>query len=383
MQSENETLLHRLGGENLLGWHHSNGESIESSEYLERYRRVLLSGLSRSRLIYLDTNYWIRLRDAELGRGKPEAIRLLQTLRAMVRSREVLCVSHLHSFLEIGKQEEDCLRVTASLLDEFAESVAISSPNDLLAWECSEFIRIKLGLNLQSNLCVWTKVGQIHTHKLPDKMPRPATQAGTNAVLKALIDTQWSVTFEEIFTYFNWETKSRLNADIDPQVLAQIEERKKEQYPKGLSREQIRRYEFSEVVSFRLRPIFTELISEWHRQHGFPDGLSAVLRQLGEVLTTAKNEFNDRTLGHFLPCVAIPTELYTLYETNHQKRTPLTNNDNFDWNHAAAALAYCDMFFTERHLAHQLRNELKADKQYGCEVFGNLDEVLKRLHDKR
>lgn len=122
--SVNEDLVHRVGGKNLVGWHHSHGRNIDAAEYLERYRRALLCGLSRTRLLYLDTNYWVRLRKAELGCGTLDAVRLLQTLRAMVRSREILCVSHFHSFLEIGKQEEASLRVTARLLDELTEARA-------------------------------------------------------------------------------------------------------------------------------------------------------------------------------------------------------------------------------------------------------------------
>jgi len=61
------------------------------------------------------------------------------------------------------------------------------------------------------------------------------------------------------------------------------------------------------------------------------------------------------------------------------RKKPLTTNDWVDWSHAAAALAYCDMFFTERHLAHQLRQELGADKQYKCEVAGTLGEALDTL----
>ena len=207
--------------------------------YLERSRRVLLSGLSRTRLLYLDTNYWVRLRDAELGCGTPEAARLLQTLRAMVRSREVLCVTHFHSFLEVGKQEETSLRVTASLLDELTEAVAVASRADLLVLECADFIEARLGLQLQHDLCVWTKVGQIHKQDLPNQMPGPATLFDTNVILKALIDTLWNASFDDVFGSFKWETKSRLNVDIDQEVLEQVEERRRAK-DKSLSREQFR-----------------------------------------------------------------------------------------------------------------------------------------------
>lgn len=379
MPSTNEDLVSTIGGKEFVHWHRNNGKNIDAAVYLERYRSVLLSGLSRTKLFYLDTNYWVRLRDAELGCGTPEAARLLQTLRAMVRSREVLCVSHFHSFLEIGTQEEASLRVTARLLDELTEGVMIASPADLLAWECAEFIGAKLGLSLLHDLCAWTKIGQFHKHELPTV---PVTKADRNVILKSLIDTLWNASFEHVLGAFEWKTKSRLNASLKPEVLAQVEARKQKQAVIGLSREQTRLNEFSQVVNGELRPVFASQLRNWHIQHEFPKGVAALSRHLQVVLDAAVSEFKTRTLGRLLPSVSIRTELYALYEMD-RKKGPLTNNDWVDWNHAAAALPYCDMFFTEKHLAHLLRTELKADQQFGCEVFGTMEEALRRLHHKR
>lgn len=381
MASANENLVQRVGGKDLVHWHRSHGKGLDAAAYLERYRGVLRDGLNRTKLFYLDTNYWIHLRRAELGYGTPEAVRLLQTLRAMVRSREVLCVGHFHSFLEIGKQEEASLRVTARLLDELTEGVAIASPTDLLAWECAEFIGVKLCIPLPPDLCVWTKVGQIHKHELPGQMPGPATKTDRDAILKSVIDTLWNASFEYVFEQFEWKTKSRLNASLEPEVLAQVEARKQKQAVIGLSREQTRLNEFSQAVDGELRPVFTRQLRNWHIQHEFPEGVATLLRHLQVVLDAAMNDFKTRTLGRLLPSVSIRTELYTLYERDHDKKEPFTNNDWFDWNHAAAALPYCDMFFTEVHLAHLLRTELKADQQFGCEVIGTMEEALRKLHD--
>ncbi len=174
-------------------------------------------------------------------------------------------------------------------------------------------------------------------------MPGPATLFDTNVILKALIDTLWNASFDDVFGSFKWETKSRLNVDIDQEVLEQVEERKKEQKTKSLSREQVRLSEFAQVVSGQLQPIFTDLLNKWHIQHRFPKGLKAVLNDLKVVMDTAVKDFKTRTLGRLLLCVTIPVELYTLYETDYHNKTPLTTNDWVDWNHAAAALAYCDM----------------------------------------
>ena len=107
--------------------------------------------------------------------------------------------------------------------------------------------------------------------------------------------------------------------------------------------------------------------------------MSALLRDIQTAEDLAVSSFANRSLGRLLPGLAIPTELYVLYETNTQSISPLTTNDWFDWSHAAIALPYCNVFLTERGLAHRLRHEIKADVQYDCKVVGTLEEALAYL----
>ena len=107
--------------------------------------------------------------------------------------------------------------------------------------------------------------------------------------------------------------------------------------------------------------------------------MAALLRDLHTVERTAVQQVTDRTLGKLLPGLSIVTELYALYETDRDAKKPISSNDWFDSSHAAAALSYCGVFLTERNLAHKLRQLLKADVQYSCQVIGSLEEALSRL----
>lgn len=52
-------------------------------------------------------------------------------------------------------------------------------------------------------------------------------------------------------------------------------------------------------------------------------------------------------------------------------------NDLFDFHHAAAALAYCDAFFTERSLRTMVTQEhLVLDKLYNCYVTADTEEAV-------
>lgn len=371
-------LLERIGGPSLIAWHHQNPR-FTAEEYLAEYRRVLLAGLNRTTLVYLDTNYWVWLRRAMEGQGSPGENRLLSALRGHVRTGHMLCVGQMHSVMEIAKQEENSLRTTARLLDELTEGVVIASPDDVLAWECAEFIDAKLGIDTRAGLCPFAKVGQIHRNELPHDLVPVISTAGRQVILKATIDSFWNATYEDVFGQFGWNTKAKIAGDLDPEVLAEVERRKWSQRAKGMSRDEVRLIQFSDAVNQQLRPVIGRLLTSWHTKEGFPDGLAAPLGQLRSITNAAVSEFRDRKLGPHLACISLLAELYTLYETTFSATRPIKSNDWMDWQHAAVAMPFCDIFFTERHLAHQLRQELKAQEKFKCEVCGSLEEALAAL----
>lgn len=343
------------------------------------YREQLARGLSETRLIYLDTNYWVRLRDAALGKGTPEAVQLLEILRAMVRSREALCVSQLYSLLEVGKQEENSLRASADLLDELTEGVTIAAPDDILLWECAEFAGTTLRRNGEVGVFPWTKVGQIHNSAPPSSMPGPITPAQRAVLLKALIDATWNMTFSYVFQQFDWDTKNRLRFELETEVLLQVAARKAERQAKGLTLHSARSEAFADLFSSQAIPLLAQFLQRWplgSNNTGSPVDLE---QDLATIQSTALKAFEERSLGKSLPGLAIHSDLYALYETDRQRRKPQTTNDWFDSCHAAVALPYCDLFLTERHLAHRLCHLLHADVEFECEVIGTIGESVDRL----
>jgi len=135
---------------------------------------------------------------------------------------------------------------------------------------------------------------------------------------------------------------------------------------------------FSDLVHTQAAPVFGRLLGKWHLDRKFPEGIAICLKDVQAVQSAAIRGFADRTLGPLLPGLSIQTELYALYETDSHSAKPQTTNDWFDACHAAVALPYCDLFLTERGLAHRLRR-LKADIQYRCQVVGTIEEALARL----
>ena len=90
MTASLDDILDRLGGPTLLARHWENGTAVPADAYLGLHRDRLLHGLDHTLVIYLDMNFRVRLCDAARGTGSAEAVRLLQTLRKIVRGREAI-----------------------------------------------------------------------------------------------------------------------------------------------------------------------------------------------------------------------------------------------------------------------------------------------------
>jgi hypothetical protein len=95
-------------------------------------------------------------------------------------------------------------------------------------------------------------------------------------------------------------------------------------------------------------------------------------RQLHNLLFAAlKMEATKRVL----PSLHIPASLHAAVRWNKKQR--LKANDFLDFRHAAAALGYCDAFFTERSLRSLVTaSHIALDQMYGCRVVASSGDAV-------
>lgn len=374
---ELEALLSRVGGPALVRWHRTNAPDTDEASYLWRYRRVLVRGIQATKIIYLDTNFWVRLRDAENAgytgaAASADARDLLTRLRALTKARCAICVGHASSFLELVKQSPQSLRVTARLFDQLSEGIVIAPPDDRRYWEAGDFVFDQLGLPNSDGLGYWSKIGQVLTSKLPDsfwKIPDGIRQA----VGKAVLDALWNARLEEILAQFDWDPRMKLDSDIDPETIARVEERKAQQLADGKSRQAIRVESFSEHIAAYYPPLFRRHLQKCNAVEGYGWDARSINEKCDALIEKAIAHFRADRLGVLLPMAALQSDLYSLFEIDAGHR--LTSNDWADWEHATAALPHSDVFLTEAHLAHQLKNVLHADARFNCTIASNFAEA--------
>lgn len=374
-------IVERLGGKALVGFHRSTNLHIDASEYLDLYQKLLARGLYQTTVIYLDTKFWIILRDA-VRKTNSAGTEVLSLLRRLVRERRVLCICQAASFLELAKQSPDSLHIMSSLVDELSESVSIVSVEELRTIEATNYVCWKLGETVDQQHKIWTHLGLIlHSgvvQHLGEFVPQQVNQLSVDVILKSTIDSLWQASMEDIMTAFDWKTSDKLCANIDQTTIDKIEIRKKERKKKNLSLEAIRKYEFETIIPSTYHSIFFRIIFSLRRAIREPIALEEQLKQAEDLISYAVNEAVTGELNHYIPGVVVLTHLYCLYE--HDTNKKLTSNDWFDMNHASVALPYADLFFTEKHLEHQICNVLKFDKEYKCKVVFSIEEAIVALN---
>jgi hypothetical protein len=178
---------------------HNPGGSVE--QYARTKRLSLAQEIRGAVKIYLDTRFWLLLRDVRLSRPVPPlAGELLCTLETLVKQKRALCPISVDTFAEVFKQSDpDTLRATVQLIDDLSLGVSILELRERLQLEVFHFVREKtMGCKAVHTLddLVWTKTAYVLGFMTPTFHELPAE---TNvAMQKAFVDQMWGVTLVDM-----------------------------------------------------------------------------------------------------------------------------------------------------------------------------------------
>jgi hypothetical protein len=336
--------------------------------------------------IYLDTRFWIHLRDADLGKSVPAVYdRLLMALRKGVSEGKLICPFAADMLAEVYKQSDRTTRLaTARLIDELSLNIALQSEPERLAIELHhgiQAVRSSAPPQEPLRMLVWTCSSFAVGHAMPSS---PGFDQATELALqKSFLDTICRLGFshqllgEEEDNYqpgdFNrmWdELAERLNN-------LNAEDAKEEKL-----RKQIEMEEFSGALEAYL-PVLRNfirhiLISALNEQpyHPAEAEIDKATSQIGGMICEA---FRLGRLKNNFPTFAIRAALATAVRWDRKRK--YKRNDFHDFGHAAAALPYFDIFATEKSLHHLLVTDLKFDARFAtaieCEPEALLSQLIK------
>jgi hypothetical protein len=184
--------------------HHLQTPGATVEQYARSKRIALAHEIRGAQKIYLDTKFWILLRDARLGRPDSNDVgKLLQILETLVLRRKVLCPLSVDTFAEIFKQSDpSTLRATVQLIDDLSMGISILELGERVDLEVSHFIREKTkgsGAVYALDDLVWTKTAYVLGFVTP--IPHGLPNKKSMAIQKAFVDQMWIITLTDMLDH--------------------------------------------------------------------------------------------------------------------------------------------------------------------------------------
>ena len=121
---------------------HLKHPDVSLREHVESKMGALSIHVLQRRRVYLDTRYWLILRDVAMGRPRRAGdVALLAALRRWVQAGVIVCPLGDGSLLEVLRQSDETTRLaTARLIDELSLGVTIQNAQDRLTTEVMHFM---------------------------------------------------------------------------------------------------------------------------------------------------------------------------------------------------------------------------------------------------
>ena len=355
---------------------HRMQTDLSTDEYVRSRKIEWANVVTERKRIYLDLNYWIRLRDVELGRShEPDMVRILSRLRVGVSSAKYICPISESTFIELFKQDDEGSRLaTAALIDELSQGACLVPWHERMATEVAHFFHMSLGTDvLPIGKLVWSKLSYILgvTH--------PVTQGLSSdqqsLVQKAFLDYMWDISLTNMVPLLGAgfvqkqpladtaEMLNALNAQHAPQG-TRFKQVYEDEFVGGLELVAQAGTQVLEELEQQLREVARQPSAE-ERQHAE--------RETFGLLRAAFDQRRD-VVVKALPTVHIGALCQAAVRWDQKRK--LTGNDLFDFHHAQAALPYCDVFLTEKPL-HTLLGQKHVDAlgQYPCRVISSTQEA--------
>ena len=337
--------------------------------------------IGKRRIIYLDTRYWVFLRDAHLGRAKkPEHERILSLLRDCVASGAAICPMSDVAFMELTTQTDDETRAaTAALWDALSLGVALQSEPDRVRTELEHFFSHPNAEDAPRPLhdIVWVKACFVLGAIVPDNDKVSAEL--NRAVQKSCIDTLWSMSFAEMAKSSAADLAAKEKFE---RTAAQINVDMRRFQHKVPSFEKTFLAEISGALSANKKSV-SQVVADLYGKQGYSlDGVTAEQLQAFQtkMLNVLVNAFRyaRQKMAHRLPSLYLHALCHAAIRMDIKRKL----NGNFlrDLHHGTAGVAYHDAVFTERPLRVLLTaGNVAADKTFDCRIMFDESDVLQYL----
>jgi hypothetical protein len=342
---------------------------VSLSEHVRKKRIQLGVEVTCKYKIYLDSRFWILLREIELGRNdNRDLITLLSQIKCLVDNGVAICPISESIFVELMKQNDPETRTaTSKLIDRLSFGVTLIVHPQRVKQELCNAIYMQAGANnlIPIEELVWTKLTSIFGDTHPYQTPFEASEE--LVIQKSFYDHLWNISLTEMVGYLDFskwhqpdwqQTADRLNAG------------NKKHANEIRSFRQAYRVEFEGGLS-----LFKEDMLRLFKEvddAGYKD-----FERNSENLS--KNERFSR-FSKSIPTLHIEACCHATVRWDQKRQ--LNGNDLLDFHHAAAAIGYCNLFLTEKSLkALVSQHHLGLVNDFPCKIESSATGALRVLND--
>lgn len=362
--------------------YHLENPDVDLVSYMRKRRLAFGEQVTQKRRIYLDTRYWIFIRDVFLGRKqKPIHAEIVEELKRLCSDGSTICPISYSIFAELLLQSDDSTRIAmGKMIDLLSDGCTIQPPHELFKREVYHFIT-KHTQPTETLIPVshfaWTKA----TFVLGDVFPSsdeldPEVML---AIQKSMDDLLWSVGLTEMLQHLP------ATDDAEKQMTQTVTEEMTDAKFAAAKSDDTFDSLFLDEVTGLLQGygefgggLMTYLAQEAGVSSPAGDATTALEgRMLGQVIRLA---FEHKKITTELPSIEIPSGLYAVVRLSPTRK--YKKGDFEDFRHATQALPYFDVFLTESSLKHTLTNTpLHFDQKYDCKVISSEEDALKYLRN--
>lgn len=357
---------------NTVAQHLQTPEELVES-YVRSKRLALAHEIRSAKKVYLDTKFWLLLREVRIGQpANEEVVRLLQVLENLVARGLAICPISADTFYEIFKQTDPkTLKVSTQLIDDLSRGVAMLALDERILLETYHFIQEKRrGSDSVHTLdeLVWTKIAYVLGFvTTASELLEPSFH---RAVQKAVVDQMWVATLTNILDQIGakpawWPPESS-------RITQQLNEGKSSHFDDYSSFKQLFMIELAGILDI-YKPIFQDLLVHISRgDFGQPlESPKPSNDNLGQGLANLiYHGFRRNRITTELPSLRVIAGLHAAFRWNRERK--YKPNDLYDIPHAVAAIPYCDYFLTENSLRNLVSDgNLKFETLFRCRTFSD------------
>ena len=349
---------------------------VSIDEHVRSRSIELGQALEKRAAIYLDQRYWIIVRDVTLNRRTDSlSVNLANLLGDLVREGKIFCPISETVFVELLKQLDlETRRSTAKTIDELSLGVTLVPEQLRVGTELAHlfYSHGKQGSVYPLRWLVWSKLsyvlGVVHpTNTVFDPEQELLIQ-------KAFFDHMWDISLVEVVDILGDSPVPPTNFDS---VAEKLNKANAAHSNEIRSYKQAYTAEIGGALSLYIG-VARDILENMHgKASGVVPKLTEAQRQTceRELLNFFIQAFRKSAIAKQLPTLHIHASCCATIRWD--KRRQLEGNDLYDFHHAAAALAYCDVFLTEKPLQSLLKmNHIALDSLLGCKVISAVREAV-------